>query len=189
MSSLTNIPSIPPFQTVSGPLPEDALPLDYLSRFWDRAFFQSLSDQTNLYARQRQREKPDSKWYDTTPEEVKAFIGVNIIMGIDKKPAVYLYWSSDPFLGNPGIQAVFSRDRFEALMRYMHLNDSSLSQPRGHPHYDPLYKIRPLLQLCTHNFRHEVVPGQDLSLDEAMIKYKGRVFSGSTCPKNPSSGE
>ena len=32
MSSLTNIPSIPPFQTVSGPvhaLPEDALPLDY----------------------------------------------------------------------------------------------------------------------------------------------------------------
>jgi hypothetical protein len=181
MCSLTNIPSIPPFQTVSGPvhtLPEDALPLDYFSRFWDRALFQSLLDQTNLYARQRQREKPDSKWYDTTPEEVKAFIGVNIIMAIHKKPAVYLYWSSDPFLGNPGIQAVFSRDRFEALTRYMHLNDSSLSQPRGHPHYDPLYRIRPLLQLCTHNFRHEVVPGQYLSLDEAMIKYmyKGRVF-------------
>jgi len=76
--------------------------------FWEPAFFQHLADETNLYARQKIDLKPDRKWYSTTADEMRTFIGVNIIMGIDKKPTIYQYWSSDPFLGNPSIQAIFS---------------------------------------------------------------------------------
>jgi len=109
-----------PFRAVPGPvhqLPQDATPLDFFSLFWETAFFQRLADETNLYARQKIELKPDKKWYPTTADEMRAFIGVNIIMGIDKKPTIYQYWLTDPFLGNPGIQSTFSRDRFEALCR------------------------------------------------------------------------
>ena len=51
-------------------------------------------------------EKPDGKWFPTTPQEIRAFIGINMIMGIDRKPSIPHYWSTDPFLGNQGIQSV-----------------------------------------------------------------------------------
>ena len=54
--------------------------------------FQPVAEQTNLYARQRQVEKPNRKWYPTTSEEIKAFLSINIIMGIDQKPALTHYW-------------------------------------------------------------------------------------------------
>ena len=44
----------------------------------------ALSNQTKLYAEQRQRVKPDRRWYPTTPEEIRAFIGIIIMMGIDR---------------------------------------------------------------------------------------------------------
>ena len=54
---------------------------------------------------------------------MKAFIGINIIMGITKLPQVALYWSSDDFFGNQGIKkvmtnAVFSRERFTTVTAY-----------------------------------------------------------------------
>ena len=121
------IPTIQPFEELPGPvhqLPADATPLDFFSLLWAPSFFQLLAEETNRYASQRLVQRPDNKWHPTTPEEIKAFLGVNIIMGIDQKPAIPHYWSTDPYLGNPGIQSVFPRERFEALNRYLHLNDS-----------------------------------------------------------------
>ena len=159
--------------------------MDFFSLFWDPAFFQLLADETNLYARQKIELKPDKKWYPTTADEMRAFIGVNIIMGIDKKPTIYQYWSTDPFLGNPGIQSTFSRDRFEALCRYLHLHDSQQMPEREDPSYDPLYKVRPLIDLCQRTFRNHLEPGQDLSIDDGMIRYKGRLYFRQYMPKKP----
>ena len=106
-------------------------------------------------------------------------------MGIDQKPAITHYWSTDPFLGNPGIRLVFPRERFEALNRYLHLNDSDQMPGRDYPEYDPLYKIRPLIDMCLQSFRDRYVPGQDLSVDEGMIKYKGRLYFRQYMPKKP----
>ena len=63
------IPTIQPFEELAGPvhhLPEDATPLEFFSLLWEPSFFQLLAEQTNLYARQRQVEKPNYKWYPTT---------------------------------------------------------------------------------------------------------------------------
>ena len=111
--------------------------MDFFSLFWEPAFFQRLADETNLYARQKIELKPEKMWYPTTADEMRAFIGVKIIMGIDKKPTIYQYWSTDSFLGNPGIQSTFSRDRFEAICRYIHLHDSEQMPEREEPSYDP----------------------------------------------------
>ena len=84
---------------------------------WDPSFFDLLADESNQYERLKQVSKPDTKSYPTTPEEMKAFIGVNILMGIDPKPEIASYWSTDELLGNVGMQPVFPQDRFEHLTR------------------------------------------------------------------------
>ena len=130
-------------------------------------------------------EKPDRKWFPTTPQEIRAFIGINMIMGIDRKPSIAHYWSTDPFLGNQGIQSVMPRERFEALCRYIHLNDSTRMPGRDDANHDPLYKLRPLVDMCQRNFKECYTPGRDLSVDEGMIKYKGRVYFRQYMPKKP----
>jgi len=108
------------FNETPGPVHQlgtDATPLDFFELLWDHSFFDRLADETKQHAQLKQVSKPNKKWYPTTPEEMRAFIGVNILMGIDQKAEIAHYWSTDEFLGNVGIQRVFPRDRFECLTR------------------------------------------------------------------------
>ena len=60
--------------------------------------------------------------------------------------------------------------------RYLHLKNSQQQAPRDDPNYDPLYKLRPLVDMCHHNFLAHYVSAREMSIDEAMVKYKGRIF-------------
>ena len=186
----TNLHSVRviPFTDQPGPihqLRDDATPIKYFHLLWEPSFFQLLADQTNLYARQKQATRLDRRWHPTSPEEMMASVGVNIIMGIDHKPEISNYWSADEYLGNEGVKKVFPRERFEALTRYLHLNDSEAMPGRDQPAYDPLYKVRPLIQLCRRTFLQHYTPAKEMSVDEAMIRYKGRVFFRQYMPKKP----
>ena len=138
------IPAIQPFEELVGPvhhLPEDATLLDFFSLLWVLSFFQLLAEQTNLFAGQKQVHKPGIKWYPTTSEEMKTFLGINIIMGIDQKPAHAHYWLTDPYLGNQGIQSVMPWKRFEALTSFLHLNDSEQIPDRDDPAYASIWSL------------------------------------------------
>ena len=55
--------------------------------------------QSNLYALQNERKVL------VTKEEMKAFLGINFVMEINKLPTIDDYWrSSDNLIGNGGIQ-------------------------------------------------------------------------------------
>ena len=51
-----------------------------------------LMQETNTYAA---RISASSGWYDTSVEEMKAFIGMLIIMGISKLHTLAMYWSTN----------------------------------------------------------------------------------------------
>ena len=53
---------------------------------------------------------------------------------------------------------------------------------RDDPAYDPLYKI---IDTCQQNFRDRYIPGRQMSVDEGMIKYKGRLYFGQYMQKKP----
>ena len=98
--------------------------------------------------------------YPTTAEEMRAFVGVNVIVGIDQKPELCNYWSTDEFLGNVVIRA-FMCDRFESLCRYLHINDSQKQPARNDTIM--LYKVRPVLDTCQHTFLEQYIPGKEVS--------------------------
>lgn len=83
-----------------------------------------VDKQTNLYVKQKQARQSNKKWYMTTPQEMMASVGVNIVVGIDQKPEKSSYWLTNEYMGNEGVKKVFPYKHFELLTRYLHLSDS-----------------------------------------------------------------
>lgn len=78
-----------PKRPFSGPAPGPTVDLDPDSTEWDffELFFpmfliEMIVSQTNLYARQRQRVKPDPTWREIVAEEMKAWLGIRVYMSI-----------------------------------------------------------------------------------------------------------
>ena len=51
---------------------------------------------------------------------MRAYFGVNIMMGISALPRYTLYWSSDEFIGNTGIKKTMPLKVFEKLTECLH---------------------------------------------------------------------
>lgn len=90
---------------------------------------------------------PDPRWYATTCEEMHAFVTINILFGIKTLPETRLYWSKDSFLGVPSIQSCQEFD----------------------------LTVRPLLDVISRTFSDEYRPPKFVSINETMVKYKGRL--------------
>ena len=63
-----------------------------------------------------------------------------------------------------------SRARFWSLWRYLHVTQGKYPAREG-----LLNKIKPVIDTLTHTFLQCYRPGQELSVDEAMVKYKGHM--------------
>jgi hypothetical protein len=76
-----------------------------------------------------------------------------------------------------------SRDRFEQLRRSLHFNNNANAQPPGSAGFDKLFKLRPIISNLTANFQKVYSLGSRVSVDEAMVAYKGRTYLRQYLPK------
>ena len=166
-------------------VPEDGTALDFFQLLFPSNFFEILVEETNRYATQSIRTKPDARWYATMVEEMRAFVALNIFFGIKSLPETRLYWSDDSLLGISAVKKVMPRTRFEKIRQYLHLNDRERMPPRGDRAHGKLYKVRPLLDVISNTFREEYNRSKFVSIDEAMVKYKGRLGFKQYLPMKP----
>ena len=140
--------------------PADASPLDLLQLFLPINLMEEFAHHTNAAA--------PRDWRHTTAQELYAFLGVHLFMGIDRLPRTDLYWSQT--VGHPLITSLFSRDRFKQLLRFFRVadldDDAAARDPRPH--------IASLAATLNASFAAHYHPSQPLALDEAMAAYKGR---------------
>ena len=136
--------------------------------------------QTNLYATQK-----GERYILTTEKEIRTFIGINFIMGINKLPSYRDYWSTVPYLRNAYICRLMTVNRFGWLLSHIHLNDNSIIPARNSPNFDKLYKLRPFLDKIEINFQKNFNLGPSIAIDESMIKFKGRSNIKQYLPKKP----
>ena len=137
------------------------------------------------YANEVLGEKAARLWNDVTIDEVKAYIAINIIMGINCLPTLDSYWSTHPALGCDWISSTMSKNRYMAINRFLHLNDNAFAAPRNHPGYDPLHKVRPMIDMLRMVFGAYYNPERELSVDEAMIPFRGRSVFKQYIPSKP----
>lgn len=179
---------VDPFVSQSGKnfvLPNNCKEIDVFSVLFTDQMLEEIVRESNLYACQKLGIERFKKFSEITLPEFKAFLGICIIMGINTLPKTADYWSSDPFLGNEGIKRTMTKNRFEELSRFLHFNDSEQEPLRTDPNYDRLYKIRPVLEYFNSRMLEVYHPGQNISVDEAMIAFKGRLSFRQYMPKKP----
>lgn len=181
------------FTAASGPkLPDTfdvqtATALDYFWLMFHPDLFNDMTRHTNNYARWKmvQTDKVDDYWTETTPAELRAYVGMNILMGVNSLPTANMYWSKDTYIGNVGISGIMTCNRYQKINQYFHVSDRETEPARGHARYDRLYKVRPTLDHVSETFLTNYDLGREVSIDEAMVRYSGRLSFKQYMPAKP----
>ena len=116
-----------------------------------------IVEQSNLYAHQNGRN------FTVTKEELKAFLGINFVMAINKLPTIAEYWRVDNLIGNDGIQNTMIRNHFCEILQDLHFADNRLSQA---------FKI--MIDHLNSKDSDVLSNDSEQSIDEHMVKLKGR---------------
>ena len=127
---------------------------------------------------------PVPQW-ETDSDEMKAYFGFCILMGMNKLPDLYDYWSSEEAFHYMPVASRISRKRFLEIQRYLHFANNDNLVNRGEPGYDRLGKVRPVIDAVRQTFLVNYRPHMENSVDEAMIKYKGRSTMKQYLPMKP----
>lgn len=152
-------------------------PYDIYRQFVTDEVLDIIVKETNRYASQYisthviRRRSMLRKWKETNRSEMKKFIGILLIMGMNSLPKMRLYWSGDQMFGNRVIQKTMKRDRFDCLLKFFHLCNNE--DPSAND--DRLFKIRRVMNLICNQFKRTVLPGEDLVIDESMVPWRGRL--------------
>ena len=89
------------------------------------------------------------EWKPVTVIEMKKFLGLIFLTGIARKPKLELYWSTRGIFRTPILSQTMSRNRFQLIQRYLHVNDNNAAGTNE----DRLYKICTFGDAVVNNFR------------------------------------
>ena len=78
-----------------------------------------------------------------------------------------------------------TKNRFEELSQYLPFSNSEKEPQHGEENFDHLYKVRSLLSGVLENSRKAYEPSKNLSIDEGMIAFKGRLSFRQYIPAKP----
>ena len=144
-------------------------PINYFEYFFYSLLIERILDETNCYYESQNRE--DRKSHQTTgsshtKDEFERFLGLSILMGHIRKSDLKDYWSKDPLFYTPIFGQIMSRDRFLAILRYLHFHDNEDTSEIAH---HALVKIKPIIDYLQTKFSAALIPGKNLCIDESLI--------------------
>ena len=126
-----------------------------------------------------------NNWEDTSPDKMKVFVAHLIVMGILKKNSLEQYWSRDSILNMPFFGQYMSRNYFQNILWNLHVSDPDETNPqKGEANHDPLFLVRPMVDMMQRNCCTKYRPGKELSLDESMCPFKAESISSVITPKS-----
>ena len=92
-------------------------PLEYFYLMLSESIYTDISNESNKYAElcKHGKGKTDSIWYPIDAAEIKAYMGLSILMGINPMPEYTDYLSTEIFIGNCGFQDTMTLKRYQKL--------------------------------------------------------------------------
>ncbi|XP_064613995.1 piggyBac transposable element-derived protein 4-like [Liolophura sinensis] len=78
-----------------------------------------------------------------------------------------------------------TRDRFEKILQYFHCNDSTTNPARGDANHDKIHHVRPVFSIVQRRLVENYRPHKSVTIDEAMIPFRGRVSYRQYLPAKP----
>ena len=132
--------------------------------FFDEEILEHTKEQMTKYCLKK-------NWPDVAVciNELKVFIAILIISGYNTLPSKAMYWSHDHDVYNKAVSSAMRRDRFDMLKKCLHFNATDMLDKS-----DKYCKLRPLITHLQNKFMEHFIPSQEISHDEAMVKYFGK---------------
>ena len=140
-----------------------------------------IMEETNQYTEQCLLET--NKQWSTNAKEICVYMGFMILMGINRFPEIGDYLCTDKNLRYALITDRISQDRFEEIMRYLHFADDKLPA-RGKDDFSRL-QVDPVISALKQRFKSAYYPHSQLSVDKAMIPFKGQSSMKQYLPLKP----
>ncbi|GFW35302.1 piggyBac transposable element-derived protein 4 [Trichonephila clavipes] len=115
--------------------------------------------------------------FTNTPEihlDFDASSALIILQGIVKKPTNEQYWSKRHSISTPFFYKVMCYRRFNLIYRFLHFSDNETFVTETHE-CPKLSKIWPVLKYLTIRFKEVVTPDRDVTIDESLMLFKGRL--------------
>ena len=157
---------------------ENLSPVEIFSKMFPDEIYELVAIETNRYAKVMiEKLKPLKKnsrfhkWKDVTPAKIKAYIAIEMAMGMVKKPKLELYFHDNFWLTEtPGFAQIMNVKEYQLIRYAIHFADNDNADPN-----DRLYKIRPIMDIVKDLYAKILCPGKELSVDETMVRFQGRV--------------
>ena len=119
------------------------------------------------------RQSRADEWKPFTLPELKIFLGLTLLTGlIGKRGHLSEYWSKNPLYLAPFYGQTMPRNRYQIIIKFLHFNDN---EARPSDSNDKLFKPRPIYDKIVANWRQLFYPGEQISIDEGMLKWRGRL--------------
>jgi hypothetical protein len=123
---------------------------------------------------------------NTNKNEIEQFLNIHIMAGIVNMPSYRMYRADTTRL--EPVADVMSRNWFDTMRNYFHINDNSTMKALDDPEYDKLFKVRPFVNSIKSSFREIEVENYN-SLDEFITPFKGQSSLKQYVRNNPTNRE
>ena len=143
---------------------EELTPLNYFQMFWNKDLnkLDLIAEQNNMYSTQK-----DGKSRATTEDEIKQFVGIQMLMSLFDLPSYMMYQARETWY--PPIVNVMSINSYKKPRQCLHLSDNSKIDDAENK--NKLYKIQPVIDHVRNNCC-TIKPEIETSIDEQIIPAK-----------------
>ncbi|XP_053350787.1 pogo transposable element with ZNF domain isoform X1 [Clarias gariepinus] len=163
--------SVPEFTESSGPqhsMAKSSDVLEYFQLLFPDSLIEQIAKETNAYAEyQRYVGKGDPTWQSLSSEEVKGFIGLSILMGLQVLPESEMYWSWEHYHSCSTFYRTMSAARFKQISQHIRMN--SMLAKEKHDKEDKLSLFRPMLKILETSMSEAYKPNKCLTIDRTLL--------------------
>ncbi|KAJ8918220.1 hypothetical protein NQ315_014089 [Exocentrus adspersus] len=160
------------------PIPGNNEPVDYFHMIFDDDILKLMENETNQYAEEifcsegTTEKSRVTRCKSVTCDKMLKFIALVLHTGAIKMNRLQDYWKIHPLYNMKYFSAFMSHDRFLLILRRLHF---ARNPGHGENSTDRLHKIRPVLNFFNNKMAQLYYPGKELSLDESMVLWRGRL--------------
>lgn len=159
---------------------QNSTPIEIFRQIWHQEIMDLLVTSTNNYgkaltiqSRPKTRNSRSVSFRDIDSNEMNKFLGLCLLQGQLNPSSIRKLFSLDPLNYHPIFPCVMSGRRFEQILRSFSANDPLIVQDGNR---DRLSKVRAVLNLCISKFQAAYSPAKELSLDESLLLFRGRLM-------------